>query len=173
VVLDQKVILGENYIPTYSALAVNVSTNVNVSIFQLMAGSSLNVRVRRIVVTQDTLAGAATSIRVGCERLSSAGSGGTSTTPAPFIGTDGSCGATAMSGMTVGPSLVGFVVRGAIGLAAAHPMTTLNAWEWVADRMMESILIPAGTSNGLNIQISSLVASAAVTVEVTFCETSF
>ena len=172
VVLDQKVILGENYIASYSANAGGVSCNVSAHLFQIMAGSSLNVRIRRVRIIQDGVAGAATYTRIYVVRLTSAGSGGSATTPAPMIGTDGASGATAMSGMTATGSTTTVVGRGGLGLVSAQPINLLNSWEWVADRMMEAILVPAGTSNGIALQINSF-STAAVSIDIDFSETSF
>jgi hypothetical protein len=137
-----------------------------------MAGSYLNVRIRRVRIIQDGVSAAATYMRIYIVRLSSAGSGGSSQTPAPMIGTDGSSGATAMSGMTATGGTTVVVGRGGMGLVAAQPINLLNSWEWVADRMMEAILVPAGTSNGIALQINSL-STATVSVDIDFTETSF
>src|ERR1035437_994874 len=96
-VLDQKVILGEQYLPTFTVTAVGISTtSTGAHLLQVMAGASLNLRLRRIAVWQSALATTAAIVDLSVLRLSSAGTGGSPITPTPADPSD-SATSTAMS----------------------------------------------------------------------------
>src|SRR3990172_1129947 len=65
--------LGEPYLPSYTVTTANV-TNVSVAsanshLFQIMAGSTLMLRIRRILIVQAALATTATIGAISIARL--------------------------------------------------------------------------------------------------------
>src|ERR1035437_699489 len=84
-VSDQKVILGEQYLPTFVVNAAGIVTDTSADhLVQIMAGSGLNVRIRRIAIWQSTVATTAAIADLAIVRLTSAGTGGSAITPAPL-----------------------------------------------------------------------------------------
>lgn len=176
---DQKAIIGEPYLPEYRILAASVSTaTLDSHVLQIMAGASLNLYVRRIRVYQGTLATTAVLARFDIARLTTAGTGGTALTPAPFDTTDAAAGATGMTLPTV-KGTEGTVVELATGyfaqtiLATAVPnQALLYDWDFGGLRQ-KAIRIPAGAANGLAVKNRTAVAGAAVMVVIEFTEASF
>lgn len=174
---DQFVLPGEYPYATYWIQASNISiATANDHVLQIMAGASLNVRIRSITIEQN--ANATTAARATFEliRLSTAGTGGTAVTPAKADTADSAAGAT---GMTL-PSAKGtettslrqtvLIMRQAISATQTQPEENIL---WTPSPNAKPIIIAAGTSNG--IAIKSLNATAACTVNVTveIVETSF
>jgi hypothetical protein len=128
---DEIVVLGEQFLPTYGATRTSVSTaTADSHLFQLMAGTSLKLRVRRILVRQVLNAGTVFTARLELWRLTTAGTGGTSTTPAPFESSDPACGATFMSLPTAKGTEGAILLADGIGLQAAHSnLPGVFAWE--------------------------------------------
>ena len=179
VVLDQKVTLGEQYLASYTISPASGPSLATASshILQIMAGASLNVRIRRIEIFQAAPATTATIATIGLYRLSSAGTGGTSITPSPLDPSSAPAGATAMSL----PSAKG--AEGALlslstmatfqALSSTFP-TPMPSIVWDFDgRRSTSLIIPSGVSSGLAIKNISAIASAVVTITVWMTETSF
>jgi hypothetical protein len=143
-----------------------------------MAGSSLKVRVRRIAIWQLVLATTAAFVDIAVLRLSTAGTGGSSITPAPLDTTDSASGATAMS-LPTGKGTETTTLMGGIAyfaqtiLATVQPAPSL-VWEYDADRSRSKpIIIPAGTSNGIAIKLGPATAGASVQISVTLDESNF
>lgn len=172
---DEVVILGELYLPVYSVLhgGTSVATTGD-HVAQLMAGASLKLRVRRITVVQDTLAGAAAQLKLEIRRLTSAGTGGNAGTgPNAYESTDPGAGATTQARPTTKGTEGVVLWEMAIPLVAAHPITA--RYEWVADAAagIKPIVIPAGTANGLCLKVQTGVASATVETHIEFSESNF
>lgn len=170
---DEFTLPGEYPLATYSVVATAVSTaTANDHLLQIMAGSSLNVRIRSITISQAAAAGSVASARFQLFRLTTAGTGGTSITARPYDTADAAAGATAMtlpsSKGTEGVTL--FVESMWLGTAA---IPTHRVADWIQTPGTKPILIPAGTSNGLAIKSINAVASATVDIAVEFVETSF
>jgi hypothetical protein len=169
---ESVVIAGEQYLPTYCATATAVSGAGTGHLMQLMAGSALNVRIRRIVVRQVALATIAGLSRIQFVRLLTAGTGGTSVTAGKYDNGDAAAGAT---GMTL-PSVLGtedvVLYSDIIGLVAVNPSTTLNRLTWEARPDMKSIVIPAGTANGLVLKNGGL-AGVTFDIDIEFVETAW
>src|SRR5262245_59859384 len=99
---EEAVFLADTPMATYSARLDAASTaTANSHIVQLMAGSSLNVYVHRIALYQLGLATTAAYGQINIFRLSTAGTGGTAFTPAPYDTNDAASGATSMTLPTV------------------------------------------------------------------------
>lgn len=173
-VLDEVVVLGEQYLASYSARfsAISVATD-NDHILQIMAGASLKVRIRKIAIYQQALASAANELSFGVLRLTTAGTGGTSVTPQPYDTADAASGAAAMTlpsakGTEASVSLLRFTMA----LYATEPAgRTSNGWEQLPTQ--KPIIIPAGTSNGIALKITTGRAGATVSGFVEFDESSF
>ena len=178
--MDQKVVLGEQYLPTYVLGSQGIaSTATSLShLLQIMAGASLNVRIRRIRVWQVAVATTAALASFVIIRLSSAGTGGTVQTAAPLVPSDGPSGATGMTLPTVkgiettSISQQGVYFVQTIPTAMAGMSALLVDLEFDSSRG-ESLFIPAGVSNGIAIKQGVGQAGASVIVQVDFTEASF
>jgi hypothetical protein len=169
---------GLPYLATYMAAASTVSTaTANSHLIQIMAGSSLNVYVLRIRVWQDVIATTAALVRLGLVRLSTAGTGGTSVTPALLDTSDSASGATAMTlpsskgTETTFLSVAGVPFVQAVGTTGG-PSNELVDWDF-RDGLVKPIRIPAGTANGLALKNLAAVAGASVAIEVSLLEANF
>lgn len=168
-VQDEFVLPGEFPYATYTVYAQNVSTATAAShTMQLMAGASLNVRIRRIRVVE--LTATAGTVRLEIVRLTTAGTGGTAITARPFDTADAAAGAAGMTLPTVkgteGTFLGSLVVGTYTAVGAAF-------WqEWRQSPNAKPIIIAAGTTNGIALKASGLAATA-VDVEIEFVETAF
>lgn len=175
---DEFVIPGEYPLASYTVVptgSVSVAT-ANDHILQIMAGASLNVRIRRIRFEQS---GNATTAAIGILeiwRLSSAGTGGTAVTPAKLDTGDAASGATAMTLPTVKGTESVLVMRSALIYRQAVSATAAgvdDAWEWVQQPGQKPLIIPAGAANGIAIKSGSAIAAGTVIPYVEFVETSF
>lgn len=170
---DEKFILGEPYLATYVARANTVSGATSADhLMQLMAGASLNVRIRRIRVRQQAAASAVGATVIEVLRLTTAGTGGTTVTPSKLENADAASGGTAMTLPTAkGTESTILWDDGFWAGTAAIPVR--DTVEWVQLPSSKPIVIAAGTSNGIAIKITTGLASLSVTVDVEFAETSF
>lgn len=172
---EEAVILGEPFLPHYtvSSGGAGVGTD-NAHTCQLMAGSSLNVRVRKIRIRQAGLASSAGTAELELIRLTTAGSGGSAVTPAPMDPGDAACGATYMgSPSTPGTEGTTIIRRIPMGMEAAQPTGEVAVWEWAEHPYGKPIIIPAGTSNGLCLKVVEPVTSATIAIEWEFAETAW
>ena len=174
---DEKMILGEQYLPTYTIGGAGPSiATINSHLLQIMAGASLRVRIRYIEISPGTAATTALRGAWGILRLTSAGTGGTAITPRPLNTTDAASGATAMTlptaGGTEGVTLWAMSdnvwqtmpANGRIGPTVSFDSDRLRS---------QPIVIPAGTANGIVIKNLIAVAGADVNINVVFDESSF
>ncbi len=175
--LDQYVLPGEFAYASYVALAPSVSiATANDHVIELMAGASLNVRIRRIHLEQSANATTAAATSISVFRLTTAGTGGTAVTPAKFDTADSASGATAMTLPTAKGTesteliRVSMVWRQAVLATGAQ---VDDVWEWVQHPGMKPLIIAAGTSNGICIKSTSAVAAATVHCTIEFVETAF
>jgi hypothetical protein len=143
---------------------------------QLMAGSSLNVRIRSIRIEQVANATSVTILGFDIYRLTPAGTGGTAITARPYDTADAAAGATGMTLPTVkgteGVLLFGtaIVMRQAAAATGTQPEET---YEWRQSPNVKPLIIPAGTANGIAVKIASAVAAGTVLVTIEFVETAF
>jgi hypothetical protein len=167
---DEVVIPGEPYLPTFFvSRAASIATG-NDHLLALMAGASVNLRIRRIHLRQSVIAAAAGTADFAIFRLSTAGTGGTVLTPAPFDTTD-----TASSTARSLPSAKGTETTNMfqlhVGLTATYP--TYHEAEWVQHPSEKPIIVPAGTSNGIAIKNLVAVTTATIECRIEFSESSF
>lgn len=173
-VQDQFMLPGEYPYASYVALATNVSTaTVNDHLLQLMAGSSNYVRIRRIRVEQQVNASAAVLGQFGVYRLTTAGTGGTSVTPAKLDTGDAASGATAMTLPSSKGTESTELLRFTVTFRSAVQSTMEDYGEWVQHPSEKPLIIPAGTSNGIAIKNLATAASASAIVTIEFVETSW
>lgn len=177
---DEVVILGEQYLASYTVTTGAVSTATSAShVLQIMAGASLKVRIRRIELFQLAAATAAAIGQFQILRLGTAGTGGTAITPMQLESTDAAAGATAMTLPTVKGTETGANV---LHQANAYLFQTVGAstqftnplYVWDFDRLrMKPLIIPAGVANGICVKMGAAFAGATVMLVAYFEETSF
>lgn len=168
---EQFVIPGEYPTPSYMVYATAVSGATAAShTIQLMAGASLNVRVRRIFL--HAIAATVGTVRFEVVRLTTAGTGGTALTVGKMDNGDAAVGATAMTLPTVKGTEGAFLWPITVGSAAAAPQSAVNESGWVQHPNSKAIIIPAGTANGIALKCSGLAATT-FDVAMEFTETSF
>ncbi len=132
---DEIVIPGEPYLASYVIAFAGVGTaTLDSHIVQIMAGASLNVRIRRIRIQQLALASAVMSQPFLIHRLTTAGTGGASLTPRPYDPSDAAAGATAQTLPSAKGTEGVFLHRFTMGLVAAHPATAFYEWTQLAER---------------------------------------
>lgn len=173
---DQYTLPAEYDLPSYILTGTAVSIAVaNDHILAIMAGASLNVRIRRIRIEQASNATTAGFTNFDIYRLTTAGTGGTAVTPAAFDTTD-TAGATGRTLPAVKGTETTFLLRTTLIMRQAVLTTATQPeemYEWVQLPNMKPIVIPAGTSNGLALKSSTASAGATVHVTFEFVETSF
>lgn len=180
IVEDEVVLVGESYLPGYlvgNSVAISTVTT-NSHLLQLMAGASLPVRVRRIEMYQEALAGGTAIAKAELRRLTSAGTGGTVLTPEKLDPADAASGATARA-LPGTPGTEGSVVAFWSGVLPTTAPTTVAlvggpmlVWDFERLRS-KGLIIPAGTANGIAIKWLVGIVSASVRFNVWFDEINF
>ena len=175
---DEFTVPGEYPLASYISCAPGTAASTAAAhCLQVMAGASLNVRVRRIRVEQDGAITAAASQQFQIWRLSTAGTGGTVVTPAKLDSADAVSGATTMSLPTVKGTEATLIDQQTIFAVQTAPasggITPAALWEWEGMDGRKSLIIPAGAANGIAIKCLSTRAGLSVSVTVEFVETSF
>lgn len=163
------VVLGEPFLAQY-AVAVSTAvalTAANSHVLQIMAGASLRVGVRRIVVSQIVAATATAQCLFEVRRLTTAGAGGTAWTPNPTDPADAASGATAMT-LPTAKGTEGVSLWEEVALLH-QTMTTVGinrvlSLDWTGTRT-GALWIAAGTSNG--IALKNVTAISPATVHIT------
>ena len=175
---DEVVLLGENYLASYTVTTAGVSTaTANSHTLQIMAGASLKVRIRRIEVWLYNPATAAAITQVDLFRLTTAGTGGTVITPAVMDPAEAAAGATAMV-LPTAKGTEGVLIRRAVPYllqtVAASIGTMGPIIDWDFDRpRSKPLIIAAGTANGMAVKWVSAAAAGQVQVNVIFDESNF
>lgn len=170
---DEVVVLGESYLPTYSVNTLATMATAGDHLLALMAGASLNLRIRRIYIEQFALATTSDTVRINVSRLTSAGSGGTVVTPTRFNLGDPAAGATCRSLPSTKGTEIDALIRLSLGLASADPIGPTARYEWRSQQGAQPIIVPAGAANGLCLINVVAAASASVNVGIEFDESSF
>ena len=174
---DEKMLLGETYLPTYTIPSSASIATADSHVCQVMAGASLKVRIRRIEIFQSVLATTAALGSWSVFRLTTAGTGGGAVTPAPLDTTDAASGATAMTLPTAKGTETTRIV-----LAQVYYMQTAGASSTLAQPILvfdfdrprsKPLIIPTGTTNGIALKNETAVAGASVRFNIWFDETSF
>jgi hypothetical protein len=172
-VYDQKVIPGEPYLPEYTAcVAACVISTGNAHLIEIMAGSSLNVRIRRIVATQ-VGGGTVTAIPIQIWRINTAGSGGPVVTPGRLDPSDAVAGATSMTLPSSKGTEQTLLWQETFWTGAAFSPVATNNVRWQQLYQGKPIIIPAGTSNGIALKNTVSQSSATLDITVEFTETTF
>jgi hypothetical protein len=177
---DEYVLHGEPGLATYTATTVSTGTATTTALshlFQIMAGASLNLYIRRIKITQLTMATTAAMSAIVLTRLTTAGTGGTAVTPAALDSSDGAAGATAMTlptvkgtnGATLWDESVLFVQTIGASTTGIGPVMDID-FEKLRGKALR---IPAGTTNGLAVQLQTGIAGATVIIVCVFSEATF
>lgn len=176
---DEFVLPAEYPYPSYTAYYHNVSiATANDHLAQLMAGATLNVRIRRIRIEQNANATAAARADFQLLRLTTAGTGGTAVTPSKLDTADAAAGA---AGIII-PGVKGtestvirdevLIMRQAIATTQTQPEETIE-WTWFPSTAIKSLKIPAGAANGIAIKNIVAIAGATVDITIEFVEQAF
>lgn len=179
-VRDEKAIFGEQYLASYAGVlssSVSLAT-ANDHILQLMAGASLNVYVRRLIVYQSVLVTTAANLNFQFRRVTTAGTGGTAITPVPFDTADSASGATLMTLPTAKgteSSILSMFMAQLIqtvptGGSGQNPVLIDKSWDILRQKCPR---IPAGTANGLVLKNLAAAAGANVYAVIEFVEAPF
>lgn len=179
--VEQQVVLhGEQYLATYTVVtaATSIATAASHTL-QIMAGASLPVYLRRIMVYQIGLATTAALINWDLFRLSTAGTGGTAVTPSPLDSTDSASGAAAMTLPSVKGTEGTIIWRASsqtiqtVGTGGTGVNPLLLDLDF--DKLFRGKVprLAAGTSNGFALKQVTGAAAATVYVVATISEASF
>jgi hypothetical protein len=176
---DQKAILGEQNLASYTVSTAGASTATAGShLLQIMAGASLAVRIRRIEIWQWAVATTATLMQANIIRLTTAGTGGSVLTVTKNNTGDVAAGFTAMRLPTANgaeaaaSNWVGAVyMMQTIGASASmqQPLAVIS-WDFLRS---QSLIIQPGTSNGIAVSNITAVAAGSVVINVWADESSF
>lgn len=171
---QQFVLPGEFVYATYTVVAslISVATAAD-HLLQIMAGASLNVRIRRIYVRQAAAVTAASSSGIDVVRLTTAGTGGTAVTPRPLDTADAAAGCTAQTLPTAKGTEGSIVIEDRIGLIQTQPVVDTAKMEWRQSPNAKPLIIPAGVANGIAIKNLNANAGASVTITVELVETAY
>lgn len=168
---------GQPYLPTYSVTASSVSIATAAShVLQIMAGSSLHVRILRIRIHQQLNVTTAAQQEWNFYRLTTAGTGGTTVTPRALDSGDSAAGATAMtlpSSKGTEGNLLGGGMQPLIQTSPTGGLSFSPSLEWSPAPYSKPYIIPAGTSNGLALKNVGANAAGTVFVVVEFTETAW
>lgn len=177
---DEVVVHGEQYLATYYVSSGSVSAaTLDAHLLQIMAGASLNVYIRRIWIWQTVAITTAAMTAWQLRRLTTAGTGGGTITPAPYELTDGASGATAMTLPTVKGSEGAFVLSGRALPIQTIPTSGQGQGLLLADINLDinlrskTIRIPAGTANGVALKWQSASTGLSVEVAALISEATF
>ena len=176
---DEIVLLGENYLASYTVSTPTPSSTAtaNSHLLQVMAGASLKVRIRRIEVYQFAVATTASLMQLQLRRLTTAGTGGGALTPNPLDPSDSASGATAMALPTVKGTEGVVLAEGVVYLmqtvaASAQLSEPIQVWDFDRPRS-KPLVIAAGTTNGICIKNTGGIAGSSVSVNVWLDESNF
>lgn len=175
---DEKFIPGEYPYPTYSVVINNISiATANDHVITINAGSSLNVRIRRIRLVQGVNATTAAVATFELMRTTTgAPSGGTAVTPAKFNTGDAASGATAMtlpSTKGTESTLIWRETFNAQQTSGVSPTGDKRIFEWIQQPNEGPLVILAGTTNGFAVKNINAIAAATVNGYIEFIETSW
>jgi hypothetical protein len=170
---DQKVVPGEPYKASYTAVASAITTATSAShVLQIMAGASNYVRLERFKIKQVANAGGVAMLALQVLRLTSAGTGGTVVTFRPHDSGDAAAGATAMTLPTAKGTegalldLIDFPLRAAIVAQEQEHV-------WTLPDDVKPIIIPSGAANGICFKIVAGVATSTISIVATVTETAY
>jgi hypothetical protein len=170
-------VTAEPEVNTYSGAVAAAGTvslaTANDHLFQIMAGASLRVGIRRIRVWQYANASSTSILRYQLRRLTTAGTGGTSMVITAHDPADPAAGATMMTLPSVKGTEGGYFVQGncsVLSTASSQPGPIIDL-DFTRERT-KAMWIAAGTSNGICLKSLDAVASATAHIWVEFVETA-
>jgi hypothetical protein len=173
----QRTIPAEYPDASYFVMASNISiATANDHVLEILAGSSLNLLIRRIYIEQATNATTVTGCSFELLRVTTAGTGGGAITPAKFNTADAAAGCTAMTLPTVKGTESTSMFRTSMIMRQAMLATGAqvdDAFQWDQSPYTGPIFIAAGTSNGIALKCISAVAAATVNVRFEIVETNY
>lgn len=176
---DQIVRTGDAYVASYNvSCTVQSVATANSHVLELMAGSSLNVYLRRITIWQVGLATTAAIGQWELRRLTTAGTGGTAFTPVAQDTNDAAPGATAMGLPTVNGTEASPPYRWAtyfmqtVG-ASAQLSQPIFDMSWPSGIGGKPLRIGAGTANGIAVKNVTAIAAATVLIDLHFTEQNY
>lgn len=174
----QKVMLDEPGFDTYHiSVTANVGiTSANKHLLQIMAGGTNRVYVRRFQAWQNANATTTGKVQILVYRLTTAGTGGTSYTPAPVDPSSSASGATAMSEPS-SKGTEGTLLDHFYGLIHTA-ITTVGLDNPCLERVYDTgrarpIIISAGTSNGIAFKCTSSDATAGFVFSAIISEATY
>ena len=171
---DELVLPGEHYVASYVVTSGSVAlATANSHLLQIMAGASLNVRIRRIYIAQASVTTSLAHFQIQLVRLTTAGTGGTGATPGKFDTADAASGATGMTLPTAKGTESTILTNYAMVVTNAATIGEMPYVYTFGDNVSKPLVIPAGTANGLAIKNVSSQAAGGVYINVEFTETSF
>lgn len=175
---DEVVIPGEPYLATYlaeMATAVTMNNVANTQLWQLMAGATLKIYVRRITIFQLAVAAGAVLQNLDVVRVTTAPTGGTAITPSPLDPADAPSGATAAFLPGVAGTVGARVGTGVLPVVAAAPTAGVGPR---LDFLFpssgpKSLIIAAGTTNGIVVRNLTGANTGTIIGEILFQEANF
>ena len=182
VVEDEVIVVGDQYLPSYfTSTGVGIAAGTAAShLIQIMAGASLRVYLRRLMVYQVAMATAASTHDFILTRLTTAGTGGGVLGVATMDPADVAAGATAMSlPTTKGTEGASGGWRGQVYFNQTLPTALATPYGMLIldldfDKLrVKPPIIAAGAANGLALKNATAIAGATVTVVAYLTEASF
>lgn len=176
-VIQYLYVTAEPELSTYSAAIASAGTaslaTANDHLFQIMAGASLRVGIRRIRVWQYANASSTTNMRYQVRRLTTAGTGGTSMVITAHDPADSAAGATLAHLPSSKGTEGGYFIQGncvVLATATSQPGPIIDL-DFTRERT-KALWIAAGTSNGICLKIIDGVTSATAHILVEFVESA-
>lgn len=166
-------ILFDPRLPSYTASSGAVLTTTAAShMLQLMAGSSLNVRIRRVRVTELTPPAAVSALELQIVRLTTAGTGGGAITASKKDNGDAAAGATGMT-LPTAKGTEGTIFWDESCWLGTTAIPIVKVWEWIQPVNGKPLIIPAGTANGIALKNIGGIATSTLLIEMEFDESSY
>lgn len=178
IVHNEKIVLGEQNLASYVAVAAMSTATANSHLLQIMAGPSLRVRIRRIEYYLNSLATTAALGNVDIRRLTTAGSGGSTIAAPPLDPADVAAAASVMQL----PTTKGTEAAAQLWSGTAYYMQTIGASTPLVQPILavdfdrprsRPLVIAAGTSNGIAIKQETAIAGAIARIVVWFDESEY
>jgi hypothetical protein len=170
---DQFVLLGEPAYPTYTVALSGISVATTDShVLQVMGDGTNYSRLLRVrVIPAYATSAAATGVSI--LRLSTAGTGGTSRTPAPHDTADTYAGGAMTLPSSKGTEAATLLVFPTLWFPASASGAQQFAQEWLAPPRGKPIIFGTATSNGIALKVSTGLAGGTIGFEFTFATTSY
>jgi len=175
-VLEEGMFLAEQNMASFTCspvAGVSIAT-ANDHTFELMAGASLNLYLRRIEVYQLVAATTAAFCQFIVYRITTAGTGGTVQTVTALDNAD-TAGATVMTLPTVKGTETFRIWNGTCVVTQTVPVAggPTKLADIYFDPKSKVNRVPAGTANGIALKCITAVAAATVVFNVTWGEANF